>query len=287
MKSLIYPTDFSENASNAFSWAIEIAKINKSKFIYQHVYDPPLATPIDAYTMQVGTISVAEENKQQIISEKIKQIIDRSPVKNMAHEIIVNEGFAPEEIIETAREKDANFIVMGTNGESGQSESILGTVTTDIIRKAPCPVLAIPGDIPFKAPKKIVYATQLNSYESPIFKTMMNFAKLFEASLTFLHIIEKDYEHPYERGYRLALDRFMDKCDYGKIAIMELQYEDVGKGINEYLTKQETDVLGITTHTKSLLDRIMHPSLTKKMVLHTRIPIIAFSEEMIINTLEV
>ena len=47
-------------------------------------------------------------------------------------------------IIETAREVDADLIVMSTAGKRGFLDSVLLTVPDQVVRQAPCPVLAVP-----------------------------------------------------------------------------------------------------------------------------------------------
>jgi nucleotide-binding universal stress UspA family protein len=47
-------------------------------------------------------------------------------------------------IIETAEEVDADLIVMTTPGKRGFLDSVLLTVSDQVVRQAPCPVLAVP-----------------------------------------------------------------------------------------------------------------------------------------------
>ena len=44
MKRILFPTDFSETANNAFEYALEMAKHLGAEFIVLHVYDSPNLT---------------------------------------------------------------------------------------------------------------------------------------------------------------------------------------------------------------------------------------------------
>jgi nucleotide-binding universal stress UspA family protein len=46
-------------------------------------------------------------------------------------------------IVDTARDHGCDLIVMGTHGRSGVSRLVLGSVAEEVLRKAPCPVLAV------------------------------------------------------------------------------------------------------------------------------------------------
>jgi nucleotide-binding universal stress UspA family protein len=57
---------------------------------------------------------------------------------------IVEMGDAHTLIVNWARDKTADLIVMSTHGRSGLPRMILGSVTERVLRSASCPVLAIP-----------------------------------------------------------------------------------------------------------------------------------------------
>lgn len=54
-------------------------------------------------------------------------------------------------IVEYARGHGIDLIVMGTHGRTGVSRALLGSVTERVVRTAPCPVLAVPGELPPRA----------------------------------------------------------------------------------------------------------------------------------------
>ncbi len=60
------------------------------------------------------------------------------------HEL--REGKPFVEITNYARQHDIDLIVMGTHGRGGISHLLLGSVTENVIRTAPCPVLTVRAD---------------------------------------------------------------------------------------------------------------------------------------------
>lgn len=64
---------------------------------------------------------------------------------------VVRKGNAAAEIVATAEESRANLIIMVTEGTHGFLDVLRGTTTAQVLRQAPCPVLAIPADLkPFE-----------------------------------------------------------------------------------------------------------------------------------------
>jgi len=57
-------------------------------------------------------------------------------------EVLVQEG-VHQSIVSMAIQEDADLIIMSTNGRDTLSQKIVGSVTEQVLRDAPCPVLAV------------------------------------------------------------------------------------------------------------------------------------------------
>jgi len=70
--------------------------------------------------------------------EEVKEQAEASGVKA---EAFVKEGEAYQAIVDLARERDVNIIVMGSHGRTGLKRLLMGSVAEKVIGYAPCPVL--------------------------------------------------------------------------------------------------------------------------------------------------
>jgi nucleotide-binding universal stress UspA family protein len=57
---------------------------------------------------------------------------------------MTKEGNVIDVILETARQADADLILMATDGRSGFLDALRGSHSERVLRHAPCPLLAIP-----------------------------------------------------------------------------------------------------------------------------------------------
>ena len=55
------------------------------------------------------------------------------------------EGIAAEEIVRAARRRHADLIVIGTQGRSGLTRLLVGSVASRVIARATCPVMTVCG----------------------------------------------------------------------------------------------------------------------------------------------
>lgn len=58
------------------------------------------------------------------------------------------EGFPKEEILNTAKEWEADVIIMGTHGRTGLSHFFNGSIAEHVVRHACVPVLIVPPNMP-------------------------------------------------------------------------------------------------------------------------------------------
>jgi nucleotide-binding universal stress UspA family protein len=83
---------------------------------------------------------------QQIVAA-VRTSLDRLIAENhLGHLPVhseVREGNPFQEIVQFARDRDVDLIVMGTHGRSGLVHVLMGSVTEKVVRKAPCPVLTV------------------------------------------------------------------------------------------------------------------------------------------------
>ena len=55
--------------------------------------------------------------------------------------VSIEEGHPADRLVELAGERDASFLVVGNHGPRS---SLLGSVSADVSRRAPCPVIVVP-----------------------------------------------------------------------------------------------------------------------------------------------
>lgn len=70
--------------------------------------------------------------------------VEWSPPQGVRIEHVVRTGAVTETILEEANAFDADLIVMATQGRNGFLDALRGSTTDQIVRRAPCPVLAVP-----------------------------------------------------------------------------------------------------------------------------------------------
>lgn len=142
---IIAATDFSEDSTNAFAFAEELARKFSAEIIVVHV-DQPLAPVMVSELnpgLDVGTMNRIAEEQRLLAVRELDQITGRLRDNGLKARSLLRVGAPFLEIINAAVNESADLIVLGTHGRSGLAHVLMGSVAERVVRKAHCPVLTI------------------------------------------------------------------------------------------------------------------------------------------------
>jgi nucleotide-binding universal stress UspA family protein len=114
---------------------------------------------------------------------------------------MVTTGNAARAILEAAEQLPANLIVMGTHSSSGFERLMLGSITEKVLRKAACPVLAVPrrADAPGGVGivfRRILCAVDFSPCSRQALSYALSLAEEAGGALTLLNVVEGFDEEP-------------------------------------------------------------------------------------------
>jgi len=103
-----------------------------------HVIQPPLVAGAD---MGVWPSPAFIDDLETAITGDMEGYLARVTAAGLAGEIAVVHGVPFQEILDTAKARQVDLIIMGTHGRTGLTHVFLGSVAEKGVRLAPCPVL--------------------------------------------------------------------------------------------------------------------------------------------------
>ncbi len=270
MKTILVPTDFSEAASNAAVYAVNLAKEIKAQVCLLHIYQLPI--PIS----EVPVMVISPDELQNLIEIRLKKEVEQLMKKSVVVvNYLVKTGSAVSEILK--EEKNANLIVMGMKGAGKLSEVLMGSVTTTTLRKAKIPVLVIPENAKYKKPEKIVFACDYDSRtDMHILKVLKDFIKGYGSQLYVLNV--KQRNEPVSVEEAMLSMRVDNKLNDVEHFYCFPEKDDLVEGINKFVEDHKADMVAIIPHRYSLMEYLFHKSISKKMAFHTHVPLLALPD---------
>jgi nucleotide-binding universal stress UspA family protein len=274
MKTLLVPTDFSNNANNSVKYANDFAQFTNSKILLLHAYMPL----VGQYSIIPGIVAediAIERNNSQKKLEKLRSKLLQA--KNVG---VVKIGDPIEEIIKTADEKKTQLIIMGTHGSSGLKRVLFGSNTSNVISKSKVPVLAIPQRYRFKKIETIVYASDLKNTFNEL-KHIIPIAKQLDATIEILNL---DYSFDENDKKKLIIEKKIKTLSYKKIKLIAqkatLEKTMIGQ-LKSYLVKRKPQILVMFPENRAWYDKILLSSKTEELSNQLKLPLLSIKKSIV------
>lgn len=143
---ILIAIDDSAYSQKAAKYGCNLAKAIQATVAFIHIDEYPILTEVTGDAM-LGEQMVVLPDIVDIQNENAKALLDKMSAnyaEGLHVEYIIKTGIIKEEILRTAKNWNADMIVLGTHGRTGFDHLILGSMAESITRHAECPVLIVP-----------------------------------------------------------------------------------------------------------------------------------------------
>ncbi|MFP2997298.1 universal stress protein [Spongiivirga sp. MCCC 1A20706] len=279
MKTILLPTDFSDNATNAIHYAVEAHKNQDCKFYLMHSY------ALDLFFTNKELESDSEldqEMRSQYEKELEWMIIElRRSYNNSKHkfESVVKSNSLYGAIVEVVAEKAIDLIVMGTQGSSGLREIFMGSNTVSVLKRIRnCPILIIPADTVYKGFSQIVFPTDFRQayYRSELLP-LLDLIKYNDSKVDMIRIVGYVNLDDAQRKNKEQLSNFLGKDQVTTYVELPINVT-VRKEIEQYAQQVEADLIAIIQYKHSFLEKLTQEPIIKKLAFHTDTPLLVLPE---------
>jgi nucleotide-binding universal stress UspA family protein len=138
-KRILVPVDFSDASERALSAALGLASDLGAEIKVVHIHQ------VQTQYMIEGGLYAPELDEEELMEKREKELDNfietHKGDMNIARE--VRAGIPETEILEIAKEFQADLIVMGTHGRTGLSHLLMGSVTENVLRHTNVPILSV------------------------------------------------------------------------------------------------------------------------------------------------
>jgi nucleotide-binding universal stress UspA family protein len=145
IKRILVPVDFSTTSLQALDYAIDFSRSFGAEMVVVSVIEPFYsAMPTDLYGPAANTAMLLDSQRQAAREEMIR-LEGTLRKRRVPFRTTVQVGVPFQVIVDEAKRRKVDLIVMSTHGRTGLSHALLGSVAEKVVRTAECPVLTIRG----------------------------------------------------------------------------------------------------------------------------------------------
>lgn len=141
MKTLLVPLDFSEATKPLLAQAEVLAKDLQARVILLHVIEPlATAIPVGASMDVLTATPPPDPQNAEIIEKRMASFTEN--FATVETKVVV--GLAIEDILSTAADEKADYIILASHGHGALYHLFSGSVVTGVLKRTKCPVVVVP-----------------------------------------------------------------------------------------------------------------------------------------------
>jgi nucleotide-binding universal stress UspA family protein len=139
-KSIVVATDGSPHSATAASEAIGIAKLNSARLTVIAVVPADIAMPTDIDFAAIQREKLADQ-EMQVAEKNARTVKEAAQKAGVDAQAFVMSGKPADAIMEIAKDKAADLVVVGSHGRTGLDRLLMGSVAERVIVLSSCAVL--------------------------------------------------------------------------------------------------------------------------------------------------
>lgn len=272
MKRILFPTDFSDVATNAFIHALELAKKVNGEIVLLHTFEFPIIDNQyfpENYQVLFDSIELAKFDKFKEEIPKLRKMAEELHLDNIKLSHRLMDGDLLQNIKTTIKEDKIDFVVMGTSGASGWKEIFIGTNTGEVLTSIDIPVLTIPLIAKYTKIETIGFTTRFRDKDKLALKNVLSLAKKMNARVKCLYVktSSSDVSETVINNWETE---FIDE----PVLFYIIPGEEIKNTIFDFITNQGIDILAMTTYKRNFFMELFTTPFTEKMSYQSTIPIL-------------
>jgi nucleotide-binding universal stress UspA family protein len=272
MKRILLPTDFSDNATNAIRYAFHLLKDDVCEFFILHTYSPTIISAgsmMDTYSA-LAMQQFAKETSQKNLNALEKTIANEFPNPNHTFTSISSFNMLIPEMTDIVEDNNIDLVIMGTQGATGAKEILMGTQTMYAIKKMKCPVIAVPSNFSYEAPKEILFPTDYKLNTSNKYMAMLR--NVCDTYASRLHILNAYYGTPITEEQK-DVKSFLDTYFINNAHLFHIaEGTDVLGAVEIFQRKTKINFLVMFHNKHNFFENMLFKPVINQIVYHTNVP---------------
>ena len=272
MKRILFPTDFSEVATNAFVHALEFVNAVQGELVLLHTYDLPVIDDQffpENFTEVYNTLELAHFDLFKEEIPKLREIIEDNHYDaiKMTHRLM--EGDLASNIQKCIEEDNIDFLIMGTSGATDWETLFSGTNSGSVILGLSIPMLCIPLDVKHKKISTIGFITHYRPQDKVALHKTVELAKVLNAKVKCFYInttnsgISTQTISDWELEFREE-----------PIAFYAVKSDAIKQVTLDFIESQNINVLSMLTYKSSFFEGMFVANYSEKTTSDIAVPLL-------------
>ena len=262
----LVPVDFSDNSLLALDVALALASPRVDRITVIHVIE----THYDFATQ----VALFTEQQRKEGRKRGKELLAKHAHTQVGLRFKLEEGNPAIQISQLASKQKVNLIVTGTQGASGITKSLIGTVSVSVIREAPCPVLVIPATSAKTNLHQFVLGLEYAEHEPLTLDWLAKQIKKWKGKLQVIHVQPSEKQEFKQVLLELGIKQYLSKKYPSlKAEFLTLTGEKPTEVLGTYM-KSHPGILVMSHAHQGFWEELFTKSESIQMAFRTQVPLL-------------
>ncbi len=276
MKTILLPTDFSNNAWNAIFTALKLFDRQQCEFLIVHAYQPGVSQ----------VLADRGEKKLWALYEDLKKESEAKMAEVMAYlgqkhhnphhrfRGLCRQGELTSAIRELLDSESIDLLVMGTQGATGAKRVFMGSNTVRVIRSLPKhPVLAVPQSYDLQRLQLVIFPTAfIDSLEAFELQPMLELVASWKAEMLVVYVADEFGLTDKQAAHKKQLEQLLKGLKYRFVEV-PLQV-NISKTLAHFASEKKADMIALVHHKHPFFDTIVREPVVKRVAFETELPLL-------------
>ncbi len=273
MRTILIPTDFSENALHALKYAQQLYKCLRTRFYLLHAYADEVYGPFqkkedtDVFESRLKEV---RRNAEKQLKDLKEEVVGLPPNPLHTIETIASFESLVDAVNDFVNQYNVDLVIMGTQGQTADKKITFGSHTVQVFKYVSCPVLAVPESFEYEQPKRVLFPTDYAlPYKRRELKLLNDLGREFKSKLYFLYISDfEELSHRQEDNKKFLEGSLSDAyLDFERTPV-----QNKATAILEKIADKKINMLVMVNSRHSFVEDMLYRSTVDELGLSLKIP---------------
>ena len=280
MKTILLPTDFSDNSWKAIEYALQLFKNETCNFYIMHALDSMVSAPSTGVTSRRASQVIYDSrinSSKDDLAKLLKKVQDYSTNPKHTFETKLVNGSLIAAVKAFSETTDVQLAIIGNKGATALQKVTFGSNATQLILKLSCPIIAVPDTVHAVNMTEIGFATD---YTIENFGNGLNLLKEIALSnnaiLSVVNVVSKSTDSiPELKSKRETLENAFKPVQLEYYTLTDVPVE---LGIKVFSESRKIDMLALITKRRSFFEKLTTKSHSKAISHNINVPLLVFDQ---------
>ncbi len=276
MKTILLPTDFSNNAWNALFTALKMFDRQQCEFLIVHAYQPGVGYLLaDRGEKQLWAVYEELKKASEAKMSEVTAYLEKE-YQNPHHRFrtVCRQGELTAVIRDLLDSETVDLIVMGTQGATGAKRVFMGSNTVRVIRTVKNkPIVAVPQAYDLQRLQKVLFPTDyLRPFEAFELQPLLELLRAWKARLHIVYAAAEFRLNPTQEAHKKQLEDLLQQVAH-KTEEIPLG-KKVSRTLTRYSRESEADLIALVHHRHPFFETLIREPVLKRVAFESDLPLL-------------